>query len=437
MALKFYDEIPSTTEQQSAPSRALTFIPQKIARVGESIAGLPGNFYELLRGQNRRQAAQQDIESLNIPEQFKNILQEAQQDYQTSVPLPTSADIKEKVTYPLSKKIFGSEQALDPTNKIEEFTDQVAEVLPFLLNPTQLAEKGITSGVLNALSKGIAGKGTAELTKQLGGNNLAQGLSELAVYSLFNFSPQRILKEAENKFNMVEQGLETFPIKEISISDKVRNNIQKLNKRTKLGYKDTILKNWMNERLSPFTQTNEVNAQDIFYKMRELNNEFGTNQIPKGGESFYKSLKTDIIEPIIKDWSNKYAPGLFQDLKSANDIYSTMANSSSFKDAINKLADNKSIGFTTQLLLLGYPLGLGKAAMTLGGAQAGKYVTNRIEPLIKSPAVRSILNKTIKDGITGNISGAIAGSKKLDKIIDKKYPEGKTRFTFSDEIQKK
>lgn len=423
-------ETPPSTGIGSPPSKNPSDIPgiirkplQYAARAAESFAGTPGNIYESLVAGGRRQAAEQDIESLQIPEDMKETLRGAQKEYKATPDIPTTSDVREYVTKPFSKIAFGTAEGLEPQNKTEEFFGKVAESVPFLFNQ----QNGIAKGIFKAIGRGTAGKGAREIAKYLGGEDKAQTAAELLTYGVTSISPKTIKNAINQYLGEWKTTLEEAPSTQQAIPQTVKKSWRNIDRQASGGSQSAVGKKWIREKaaeLEPIMLGETADVNNIYKYIQDLNDDYRAGAIRPTAKSFYHDVKKEVLEPLMESWGKANAPEQYKNYLAGKEMFMADANASLFRNAVNNLANKNTINFATRMMLLGYPFGVGKAATAFGAGHALGTATDIIEPFLKSNEIKKLLGKTVAQGIAGNIPAVITNAERLNKKVKKKAPKG-------------
>lgn len=457
------DETPSTgiASAQNIPApnepnafqRALS-VPAKLASHAlETVGGLPGNIFGGAPKKGHAITPEEKAHYLKATGRSydeERLKQESPEPTLAEKYLPTSADIHKLNTQFLEHYL--GEGANTPQNFVEKIGQALAVTLPIAyltggasaLVPEALAT---TAGSLASQGAEAAGAGpwlqtAADLTARVG-LNLAKVVTNSATVK------DQSKELVEHNYKVADELGKGRPIHAPETS-RITNEILDKLQRGKAGILETGKTNKSGGYTNPITkQFNELvfetknNTLDLGAAVetrKHLNNLI--KDLPYGSterklyESVRNSINHEVIEP-----AKKFYPDFGEALNTADQLWKSENVQSFVRRYFDKHSDLErhmkskvGIGLLTGSLYKGGLLGaLGVEAAHLGTAKTGKYLTDALEPFIKSPVMRSLyrdIDIAVEKGLVGAIPPLVTKWDKESSKIEKQIAHSNKENRF-------
>ncbi len=417
MAYKLKPDVPDNADE-SLPGLALRTGLRTAARVGETVAGLPGDILGAGLG------AANYLTSGAVPTY-------GQVQENLPVSLPTSQNIKE-----FHEKATG--EYLKPQSSTEELGDEFIGLVSALVSPAK-GIAGLTSAakIGKSLSKipqaaKLAGAalGGAQAVKVLGGKELAQEGTKLGIMLASGFVGGRkaLAQKAEEAYGVVNAIPETVTHKVPGLE----STIKRLQKYTEVGHltedKKAIQEfaNSVEQSLEKGTKRTFKNGKTSIERaipVKELVQleKDGTQllrdpKFPKQAKPYLSTLKKE-FETALKEYGQTNKPWLAA-YEESKDIYRGLHK----RSVINQfLDDNLSVektlksGFTKGLLFGGSFFYAPAATVgSLAGGMAAKQAIKGVEFLANSKNAQKYYVDALKAAANNNKNAFIQSARKLD-----------------------
>lgn len=427
-----YEEAEFKANPSPEASGLLSGLSKLVTRPGlypgavtEGIAGLPGGIASIPRGLIN--LASNVIAGKNAVTPYQDLPEESAQEYndlidsyvesgqikpevaqllKSAIPqdissiLPTSTDIREKVTAPIARGL-GLEKTLLPQNENEDWASSIIqEAAPSLILPVQSLAKGGLSAIKGAQALSL----TKDIAKALGFSATANtiqsliqdftGSPALGLMGKFGFyygahAYPKAIEEAKNaNYNYVNNSLASAPLdkKIIPVPQKLAADIDKIERNlSKMDQKSQGVK-FMNDRVSAFKDsvqrtTAEKNAPRL--KEARAAQQKGIKELQKAAETdiHRAELKVRLAERNINKIKEQSSKVIEQSRKKADAVIKTA------QKEYNKVVD-VSPGEAPQgaRFVLNPARAEAKKILEAGKRESERILeqaTNKYEPLLK------------------------------------------------------
>lgn len=393
------------------------------ARVGETIAGLPGDI--LSGGLSLSDYAGKKLGNLTGIEKLKQSDTSNLRQY-----LPTSENIRKHVTENVEKVL--PEDYLTPQSESEKRLDDFTETLSSLLSFGGPAAKGLSFVNKAAKAAGIAGG--AELgkwaTEKITGSPALGGAVKLGTILLGSTAGGRkqLEKEAENLYEQV--GKFTADNKaNVDVSKtlfKETNDVLKSLGGIESPSKE-LVKKLGGSLINSVAGKKSISLKDLVDADQIFNEIIRTNKdVLLANKTSFKKMY-DIkngIEGAIKSTEKSY-PEFYKSYTDAKDIYRGLSATDTIRSGLESVAKGEHFKspLTTYFILKNPSKLVTYGAGSLGAAAlSSPYKV--FKSLAKSPYVRKHYGNMLKSAATGKLNVALKELHKVDEEFAKEYPEG-------------
>lgn len=387
------------------------------ARIGETIAGLPGDIFAI-PGKIATYAA----EKISGKEQPG--IRKAVELARTTTPfgqLPTSSEIRE-IT-----KAF-SANYLEPKNETEALADDVISDAVALMIPIKGKVPFLKSIALSAGSN-LVGKATEKFS----GKSDVGTYAKLGSLMLMSMASKSGFKGADKFVNgLYSQAEATIPEAATVNATKMSENLSRLKKSVSLGTKAPSEKFIINEvdEILEKVKDGKISPQEAMASKRSLNEKIAS--FAYGPEPQQVKARAKKLAPIIKKELNsvineygKENPEFLKTYRQAEEGFATIAQSKRVSNFIQKHAQMGKIGGGGALALealTGHP---GMILPTISAA-AGSYSVIKSAELMtriaKSPTLRKYYLGVINAAAQENAIDMNKNLQKLDIKLQKEFP---------------
>lgn len=394
--------------QESALSTGLRGVGRTVARAAETVAGLPGDILQL--GGNLAVGAARKLDPEGLGKYTPDFYS----------PLPTSERLKS------GTEMITGKALMPQSSKERAYDDFVSDVTalasPGFLGKGKFIGKFGTS-LKNAFKVAGAGNLASFLSQEVGVSEPTAHKIKLGTMFLTSAGLQgglnKAVKNAYATADLVPEGIE--------ISAKPAY-AKLLNIEEKLASQAFPDKDKIGEILNPILSS--FKSGNIDYKQAWNLKKQANEWYPKLGTSARNELRKitdvlrkDIIEEapkLVKDPAlNPLLTSASKGIKFGDELFRDINASYAIKDWIN---NNLSFGKYAAGGLIGQFLGLPVKGIgtAVGGTQA---LANILTPIVKSPAIRTVYGNILKEAARENMPAVIRNVEKLDKKLQKEYPE--------------
>ncbi len=416
MAYKLKQAVPDNADE-TLPGLALRTGLRTAARVGETVAGLPGDIANLGFG------AANYLTSGAVP-----TYQQVQE--KLPISLPTSQNIKE-----FHEKATG--EYLKPQNTAEEIGDEFVGLVSALISPAK-GVAGLTSAskIGKALSKApkaakIAGAaiGGSQAIKALGGSEFAQEGTKLGIMLASGLPGGRkaLGEKAKEAYAVVDAIPETVTHKVPGLE----SSVHKLQKYIGIGHL-TEDKKAMQEFLESVEGSLEkgtkrtykagrvsvdraIPIKELVQLEKDANQLLRDHKFPKQAKPYLSTLKKE-IESTLTEYGQTNKPWL-EAYQESKDIYRGLHS----RSMINQfLEDHTSVqnllksNFTKGLLFGGSIYAPGKTVASAAVGTVAKQAIKGVDLLINSKNARKYYADALKAALEDNKNAFAQSAKKLD-----------------------
>lgn len=393
-------------QQEALPQTLLRTGIRTLARSGESIVGIPGDISNLLLTLGNK-----GIETVTGKES----------PLPRSLPIPTSENIREYVTKPLTG------QYLEPSNSGEQFYDDVISDAAVIFLPVK-GKIPFAKALTGSLGKSLIGNAAQWATQQVTGSPLAGTAAKIGAVALGNtIAGRRELTQLKNQSYI--KAFENIPGKRPINVNKTKEVIDNLRKQvTKSDIKD---KKFILERFESFYPNvdaiGDASLKDIINLKQDWNAYLRTENFTDKGRAILqqgvKALNSRIEKYGLKNkkFYEPYKIGeeLTSGLQNANFVQKILQKSPYLEKGIK----NPLVKF----LLYG---GLHKASsylspttLALGAAGAGtaygiRETAKAYQLLTRSPIARKYYKDVVQAALDNNIKLLAKNVAKLDNAAN-------------------
>ncbi len=387
------------------------------SRVGETIAGFPGDFVNFVNFMAEKLP--------NVPTGKPNALQELGR--KGLEKLPTSDDIKQ----------FSEQYTKGYTKaqgKAEELGDDIVSLTTALMiparNPASFSK--LLGSIGKNLAKATAVKGAGEGAEMLGGGPKTKAATEVGMLFLTGL----LGKKTANQYisEKYQKATAAIPQGDIVPTNKLLIGLEKVKQELAKGVKTPTKK----EVLTPLKELKKkadgggMLAEDLVQSYHDINERLNAkklfDELNKGERQILRK-RYDMLRDEVRDTIQDYGkrnPAFLKEWQEANQGYATIAQSKKVSDFIGKHKNKISSHLATTVaaeLFFGHPQ---VAAATLGGAATATGLVKTGELLYrisKSPTLRKHYLNVIKEATNENLPGVIKNLEELDRGLkaDNKY----------------
>lgn len=373
------------------------------SRVGETIAGFPGDFVNFIQFMADKLP--------QVPTGKPNALQELGR--QGLAKLPTSEDLRQ-ISEQYTK---GYTKAQGPG---EELGDEVASLASALLIPARNPLK--FKNLLGAVGKAAAAKGAGEIAELYGAGPKTKAATEIGMLFLTGM----IGKKTANQFisEKYEQAKSAIPKGDIVPTSKLLSGLEKVEKELSKGV-STATKS---EVLTPLRELQTkasgggILAEDLVQTYHDLNEKLTAKKLfqeMSKGERAVLRKRYDLLRDEVRNTITEYGkdnPTFFKAWQEANQGYATIAKSKSVSNFIEKkfssLPSHLAGGIAIDLFR-GHPMA---AAATLGAAVPVKG-GELLYRIAKSPSLTKHYINVISAAGQENLPALIKSLNQLEKEL--------------------
>ncbi len=434
-------------EKENAITSFAKDIPRKqygiAARVGETILGAPedirkgfgtlldmtlGNASEYLTGKKQPELR----EFLKNPPVYGAL----------SGKLPTSEDVKENVTKPLSKAITGDENILEPKSEPEKFVQEATKTLTQLSLPG-----GGASTWAQRTALAFAGETAKEATKYLGFDPSKQEIAKLATLGITSLAqignaPQFARQYFQQQRNAIPRG--------------VRFNAQPMQQRLnqirnsewfRVGDPaSTRAARALVDDVEGLVNNGTVGARDAM-RMREVINEaaenlgaFAVDRRHRGAHAGHvNEVRDALIHGMEQTLGHQY-PNWWGEYQNANAVFGITRRSSALGDFI---ASNYAKPLVSEAgkVLFGNAIakggaGVAKLALATGAIATGAKAIELTNRIMRSPTLRRYYQDVVAQAGRQDAAAMSKALSKFDEESAKEEKSTKARRVLSRPSQK-
>lgn len=398
---------------------------QQTARTIETVLGYPGNL---------KKAAKQTSEFLQsfLPEEMK--LKKPDYFEPTKGSLeeklynpPTSQDVREKGTKPLSKKIFGEENYLEPKNEYEKVAGELnQDITSFFLPGT----RGLR--LSTKLGAPIAGNLVKEGSKYLGTSEENAEKAKLGVMLMTTIANQSQPGQfASQRIGQAKQMIpETATVNAAPLAQRLMPLYTRLQRGLRVPSKSRTLQGM--EDLANQVQNGRMNLRSLMEARDHINewiSEAGGWDVPRNTRDAsvrnLNDLKRQIIDTINENMTNRFPE--------AGELYRTGYEAAAVTHESNFISNYLERNYGRKLASMGakvaFPaLAGGSLALPKLGVAAGIgapiYQTGKVLYRIgNSPTLARYYHDTIRYSMIGNTPEMVKSLAKFDKEMLKEEKE--------------
>lgn len=412
MTYRFIEEPPSPPpEQPSLAQEGTRQVARTASRIGESIAGFPGDIFSLVNEFIAKPAVEFATGKPGV----------SYEETPLGKVLPTTATHRKRLESAFPK-------TLKPQNEIEKFSDQVVSDAASIFSGSGEAKlgKNILSGLLKSLGANTTGALVGDLTK----NESASEATKLGTLLLLStFDKPAAAKHVSQLYKPLEEKASKLaPVRADKLETDLNLLKQKMLKGTLAPSEDFVVKEI--DAVLQKISNGKITPEEAWASKRSLNEKLTKflYDIPKKtDQARARKLAQRIshsLDDVLLETKNQ-DPKFYKDLKSANKAFEAIAKSSKLTNwAENNL---KHSPLTVGLVhFFGLP-GVAQA----GGALLAPYEATKILYRIhKSPELRKYYAQTLKAMAQENAPVFNKSIKKLDDKLQEE--ESKDTFKFVD-----
>jgi hypothetical protein len=382
------------------------------ARIGETVAGLPGDIASF--GLTAADYAGKGLGHLLGNEKLKQSDTSNIRQY-----LPTSENINKYVTKNVEKLL--PEDYLTPQSENEEHLDAFTEAVTALLS----GGYGKGASFLNRAAKSARLAGGAELakwgTEKITGSPALGGVVKVGALVLGSLAGGRkqLENEAKDLYKQVENTVSDGKIR-INVKNTAQQQAKKVIK--SLGGVDSpsksLVKKFGGDILNTISQNENMSLKDLVDADQVLNEILRTNyNTLAANKSSLKKLYDikDGIEQAIKSTEKVY-PEFYKSYTSAKDIWRGLNASDRIRSSLESVAKGEHFKSPiTTYFILKNPSKLATYASAVPIASAVKAPYNFLKGIANSKYIRSHYGNMLKAASSGNMAVAL---KELHKVDD-------------------
>lgn len=393
---------------------------RNLARTGSNLAtraiGLPGDVFSLINEYIANPVSQVAFGGEALPYE-ETLLGKV---------LPTTEKHRQNL-----EQGFG--KSLRPENKIEKWADDIVEDTALLLNPANIAKKGIFAGskIFRNLAKSVGANLSGETVKQVSESERAGAWTKAGALLMLSLLDQEsAAKQVGKLYNEAEKHLpqdaKTSAVGLEKNLNSIETSITKNRPRGNLSPPEKFVVD-QSDKIKNLIQNGEINVEQAMAQKRSLNKELSTlfKEVPKkseqaGVKNIAKRLNGFLTETIGQ--YGKTNPKFFKPYKNAEQAFGTLAKSNFISHWVENNVVTSPI--THGLLhMVGSPLA-GGTAIAIAPYQAYK-LSYRIA---RSPTLAKIYANTLKSAVKEDVVAFNKYLKDLDKGLQEEESEEKYRF---------
>lgn len=404
---------------------------QKAARIGETIVGMPGNLKKAFM-QTR------DYFAPELKEYEKSLGQEEPSAFMRP---PTTPEIREKVTKPLSESITGNKEYLEPKNEMEKFEGDVSEDLATFFMPgsnrLRFAVKLGAPIVGNLSKEGLKYLGADEETATKAKNGIMLASTIAGQSNPGKFAGERIQQAKQMIPDTATVDVANLANRLLSLYNRMTRGLGVPSKsRAIQGMKD----------LAGQVQNNRLNFKSLMDARDNVNewiSEAGGWDVPTQIRDpmlhNLNELKKSIIKTIDENMQTRF-PQVNELYKSGYEAAAVNHRSNAISNFIEKNFGRKASSVGIKILfpslaggsaLVGGPKALLAAAATVPLYKSGQVLYR----VANSPTLARYYQDVITHSVQGNAPAMIKSMTKLDKELSKQ--ENKEKNISIDEFKKR
>ncbi len=423
------------------PGLALTGMAEGLGGLPGALASLPSTLINLIPnalgkgnlmtpygeiGEEQEKRINEFAESLGLPEEgariFKGIGKSS-----IAPKLPTSSDIREKVTKPLAKATGTEKHFIPQTEKEEAFTNVFQEAAPEVAQA--LATGGflpILKGVAKGVARSLGANAAGWLAQDITGSELAGTVVKMGTYIGSSFVPGMLKKTVNKNYGEWRDALEKAPNKQVAVSH-VDKELQEVQKAVNNLPHNSPAAKFMRDRLEELEMKFHYNPKgkqfvnaDALSELRFGQNKLYRTAVKDGAvKPFEKLLNAE--KDLLGSWAKQNgASDAFKSFTNANEIYSGLQKAGDLRSFLKGVSRMRSLLFSSAIIL--GPIGWG-AKSAIGAAYASKSLASHVINLLKVPAIRAEYTKVLKAAASGNAKVAALAAERLEKKAQKLDPK--------------
>jgi hypothetical protein len=400
------EEAPQES-QESLPAQLLRGAARTTARVGEQIAGAPGDIFSVLNDLIARPAVEKITGQRGVP----------YEETQLGKVLPTTQTHRKATTEKIGKYI-------EPQNKVEKFIDDVFQEGTALVIPGTKAGK-LGKSAFSALATATGANLVGDLVKDISADEKKGAYAKLGSLFLFSmFDKPRAAKAVGELYKPLAEKAGTLaPVNASRLENNLSNLKTKLSKGTLapsekfvIDEADTILSKIKNNKITP---------EELWATKRSLNEKLSRVlfDIPKKAD---QARARKLAQGVLGDLdmtlrqTAKQDPKFYKELKAADKAFGTIAKSNLVSNFIEK---NLKYTPLTHGLMSAFQGSLGSTGATaILPYEVGKilYRISHSKELAKH--YRNVLAASAKED-------SIVMNRELE-ILDKKLKQQEKKSTY-------
>jgi hypothetical protein len=414
MPFTLLDDDPTQPEEEpSFVQEALRHAGRTAVRVGEQVAGYPGDILSLVNEYISGPPTAALTGKEQIPYEELGI----------SSILPTSEQLRKG-----HEKQFG--ESVKPKNKIESFGDDVIGTATSIFSPGGLIKKGVAlgKGMATALFKSIGAHTAKEAVKDWTGSDKKGAMAHLGALTLLSFVDKKgAAKAISDGYKPLEaRAAQLMPVPATKLENSLNNLKSKVSKGT-LAPSEKFIVDEVDAVLSKIKR-GQITPEEAWASKRSLNEKLSSvlYQTPGKSQPRARKLASEIsheLDNALK-LTEKQDPKFYKELKGWNSAYKAVADSNLVSRWVEK--NLKHTPVTTGLLhMFGGP-----AASTLGVAAVPYFGMKVAYRVAKSPKLLAHYSKALAAAAAED---AVSFDRQL-KLMDKELQneEKKSKFSLID-----
>lgn len=398
-----FELLPEEAPQDNSESFLSTIgrgVARTTARVGEQIAGAPGDIFSLINDYIARPAVEFATGEKGVPYE-ETLLGKV---------LPTTEQHRKATTAAIGKYI-------EPQNKIEKFMDEVIQ------DATALGIPGLKAGKLGktafrSLAKSTGANVLGDLAKDITADEKKGAYTKLGSLFLFSlFDKPRAAKAISELYKPLEKKVQNLrPVNATGLEAELQNLRSKVTKGT-VAPSEKFVVDEVDALLSKI-KNGKITPEEAWASKRSLNEKLSKIlfDIPeKTDQARARKLAGNIsgyLDNVLKETA-KQDPKFYKDLKATNKAFGTIAESNWVSRSLEKNLKYNPV--TAGLIHLFHgPIG------TAVGVAAFPYAATKVLYRIsKSPELAKYYIKTISAAAREDSIVMNEELKKLDKALQK------------------
>jgi hypothetical protein len=428
MAFVLEEEEFASQEPESFLGKAKRGLMRSAARGAEAAVGLPGDI-----GQSLLSLTEYGAEKLGVPENIRNKVRDIAPLFVPGTGLPTSEDVKEKIT----EKRSG--EYLKPRSKGEEISDEIVQDAVSLLIPgpgkLPKSAKGFKS-LLRSIGIAAGGVGSKEIAKQAGVGEGGQTAAKLGAMLLLGTTGRGGPKKYVGKlYNEAEEAIKGNP--KVSASS-LEKNLSQLKSSLSKGLEAPTEKAVLSKinALEGKVKNGKIGVDELWASKRSINEELSKALFENPDKAsqarakkLFKKINKDINKELTKYGEQNKDFG--KAFRSADEGFATLAKSNKIENFIRK---NSKYSPASALL---YPIMHMAPSPTVGAAvgAATAYKGGQLAyRLSKSPTLRKYYKEVLQSAAKENSAAMNRALQKMDKELmkDEKVKPSSSRYVLED-----